>query len=139
MSAKLSPALPDGDRNAIGPAVSGLVNTPHQTHVAIIVFDCKRLTTDMDTGDVVPTARIRRLEVVDPEDYLRTEIVMRRAIERRMGASTLPGLDDELAEVFHPADVTGLRLVDDFDLRTASGVVTGQDDTDDEEDGDEEP
>ena len=95
--------------HGLGVVHARLVETPHQTHVAILVFDCKKVTTDMDTGEIEPTARIRRIEVVDPSDYSRAEQMLRRALERRTGASTLPiDLEDEITRVFSMLDVTSL-------------------------------
>lgn len=122
---KLSARLPDMERNGLGSIASTLASVPHQTHVVIAVIDCKSITTDMDSGAVVPTARIRRIEVVPTDRYTVAERLMREAIEDRNGSQWLPieDLDDEFKHVFRtvlphdrPIDVSGLQVMpDDMD------------------------
>src|SRR5260370_12366947 len=54
--ASLSETLPKGDANGLGPIVRTLIDEPHRFHVVMAIIDCKKVTTDFDTGDVVPTA-----------------------------------------------------------------------------------
>lgn len=99
---KLASALPKGDANGLGPLVMDLVQHPDRFKVVLAIIDCKQITTNADTGEVVPTARIRRIEGVLPGDYKTARRLMERALEERTGRVTLPlGLEDDLREAFH--------------------------------------
>lgn len=91
---KLGSALPKDDGNGLV-AISGeLIRDPHQVHVVIAVVDCSKLSTDTDTGLVVPTARIRSIEAMKGEDAELAEQLLRRAYEARTGRNELPFDDD---------------------------------------------
>lgn len=99
MSAHLAGALPAGDKNGLAALAPALVNdTPGQLHVGIVTFSTSKLTTDVETGDVVPTIRIRQFEPFtasgDVEELRR---LLRRQYERRTGQVELPlELEQEL-------------------------------------------
>lgn len=116
---KLTPALPQGDSNGLLVISRSLVDEPHRVHAVIALIDCKKITTDNDSGEVEPTARIRRIEVITGEDLKLAEQVIRRALEKRTGATTLPlDLEDELDQVFSELRFdakTGEILSDDAD------------------------
>jgi hypothetical protein len=96
---KLSAALPKS--NGLDRISELLAADPHRRHAVIALLDCKSTTTDNDTGEVTPTARILYVEVVLPEDLRRVEHAMRRAHSDRTGQTTLPlELEDELASTF---------------------------------------
>ena len=98
---KFHAALPQGQANGLGPIVQPAVDEPHRTHLVLAFVDTKRLTTDVDTGDVEPTLRIRHIEVVLPADADVAEQLMRRAIESRSGKAMLPiETEDEVTELF---------------------------------------
>lgn len=98
---KLAANLPKGEANGLVAIARDLVEDPHEVHAVIALVDCKKTTTDNDTGEVIPTARIRRIEVVTGEDLGLVERAIRRALEKRTGATTLPiELEDEFTEVF---------------------------------------
>lgn len=117
MSAKISGNLPKGDANGIGPIVQELVDQPHRFHVLLAIVDCSKISTNNDTGEVVPTARVRRVEVVLPPDLKTAEKLMRRALESRSGRSVLPmELEDEITMAFGRVDPrTGEIFGDDED------------------------
>jgi hypothetical protein len=101
----LGGALPKGDANGLGPAIAGLIDEPHRYHVVLAIIDCSKITTDNDTGEVIPTARIRRIEVVLPDDLGDGQRLMRRALERRTGRVMLPmDLEDDLNLAFRQID-----------------------------------
>jgi hypothetical protein len=107
MTVKITSGLPDGDANGLVAVQGALVGDPHQKHVVIALMDCKSTTTDNDTGDVTPTARVRRIEVVakESEDGKRLIQLMRRAYEARTGKAVLPlDLEDDLREVFEQGE-----------------------------------
>ncbi|MDZ7732234.1 MAG: hypothetical protein U5R31_03200 [Acidimicrobiia bacterium] len=73
------------------------------------IVDCKQTTLDHDSGERIPTARIRRIEPIDGDDEELAAKLMRRALERRMGETVLPFETEE--------DLTDLleSLVEDDD------------------------
>lgn len=98
---KLAGALPKGDANGLGPLVLDLVQRPDGLKAVIAIIDCKTITTNADTGETVPTARIRRIEGVLPGDLAAARRLMERALEKRTGRTTLPlSLEDDLREAF---------------------------------------
>lgn len=108
MSAKLAGLLPKGDADGLAPITNDLIKHPQRFHVLMVLVDCKSVVTDNDSGDVVPTARIRRIEVIgreDRDDLKAAEKLMRRALERRSGDTVLPlDLEDELSIAFAGVD-----------------------------------
>ncbi len=113
MSVSVSGNLPGGDGNGLSEIVSDLIRDPKRLHVCIALVDCKKVVTDADSGDVVPTARVRRIEVIkDGEDMRLAENLMRRALDRRTGREALPyDLEEEIRGAF-PADVKDLPSED---------------------------
>lgn len=111
----LSGALPKGDANGLGPIVRVLIDEPHRFHVVMAIVDCKSVTTNNDTGEIVPTARIRRLEVVLPDDLSAAQKLMRRSLEQRTGRTVLPlDLEDDIRLAFGRIDPrTGEKPDDD--------------------------
>jgi hypothetical protein len=107
MSAKLASALPKGANDGLSPIADALVDQPHRVRVVLALVDCKSITTDADTGDVIPTARIRRIEAItDTDDGKRLVRLIQRAYERRTGATVLPlDLEDDLSAAFDGLDV----------------------------------
>lgn len=98
---RLTSALPKGDANGLGPIIGDLVDDPKAMHVVLCIVDCKKTTLDADTGEVVPTVRIRRLEALLPEDKVPAHRLMERALERRTGKTVLPlTLEDDVREAF---------------------------------------
>lgn len=87
---KLSASLPDGNTNGLGSIADALVETPHRLHIVIAVLDCKQTTTDNDSGEVIPTARIRRIEPIATDDREVAAQIMPRAMERRTRKAVLP-------------------------------------------------
>jgi hypothetical protein len=102
MSANLAGRLPEGDRNGLDALVTELVEDPEKVHVVIALVDCSKVTTNVDTGEVVPTMRIRRIEAVrDPEDGRTMRQLLRREWERRTGKVVLPfELEEEMRRAF---------------------------------------
>lgn len=113
----ISGSLPKGDANGMGPAVRGLIDYPHRLQVMIAIIDCAKITNKPDTGEIVPTARIRRVEMILRDDLAVAEQLMRRALESRAGRSVLPlELEDDLRMAFEGIDPrTGERTDSDTD------------------------
>jgi len=94
---KLASALP-ADHGLTAVATS-LIDDPEQMHIVLAIVKTKKLTTDVESGDVSPTAHIKRIEVVgsDKDEAKRLLQIMRRAHERRTGNTVLPlDLEDDL-------------------------------------------
>lgn len=102
---KMSSKLPKGDANGLSGIVGDLVENPHKVHALLVLVDCSKVTTDQDTGDTLPTARIRRAEVVRRQDLKEAERLVRRALEERSGTTVLPmELEDEITAAFADID-----------------------------------
>jgi len=106
MSVSLAGNLPSGDGNGLQAIVPSLIREPKQLHVCIALVDCVKITTNADSGDVVPTVRVRRMEVIgDAEDMKVAERLMRRALDQRTGREALPyDLEDEIRAAFDAVD-----------------------------------
>ncbi|MEI8081660.1 MAG: hypothetical protein WCI74_07430 [Actinomycetes bacterium] len=88
---KLSASLPEGTANGLGLIAVELAKLPDVRHVAIVVLDCKQILTDVDSGAELPTARIRRIEVIkDPAHVDQLEDILRAAHMQRHGVTHLP-------------------------------------------------
>lgn len=103
---KIASALPGGDANGLTAIARELIDTPHEVHVVVALVDCKRITTDNDSGEIIPTARIRRIEVIgDGEDKALANKMLRRSLERRTGKTVLPfDLEEDLRAAFGRID-----------------------------------
>lgn len=109
---KLAARLPKGDANGLTSIDRPLIDDPHRIHVVIALVDCKSLATDVDSGDVEPTVRIRRVEVID-EDKGQAERMMRRALEKRTGKAVLPfDLEEDLRAAFPGVDPDTGEILD---------------------------
>jgi hypothetical protein len=108
VSASLSGRLPKGEANGLGPIGRQLLEEPDQVQVAVVLLDCSKITEEVDTGDRVPTIRIRRIEaIVDRDDREHVRRFLLREYERRTGKTVLPfELERDLTEAFGPADST---------------------------------
>lgn len=103
---RFSGALPEGERNGLASIAPALVECPDSVHVAVVLLDAVKLTTAVDSGDVVPTVRIRAIEPISAHDTDAAELrrLLRRAHERRTGRVELPlELESEL-ESLHLTD-----------------------------------
>jgi hypothetical protein len=105
MSIKITGALPKGDANGLGALRLALLEHPRQMHAVIAIVDCKSTTTDTDTGERTPTARIRRIEAVLADDHPAAQRLMLRALENRTGRAVLPlDLEDDIRLAFGRID-----------------------------------
>jgi hypothetical protein len=106
MSVTLSGGLPGDERNGIGAISAALVDNPEQVQVIVALVDCTKITTKIDTGDVIPTARIRAIEgfTVETADGKELKRLWRRAFERRTGKVELPLEVERALDDLVPAD-----------------------------------
>lgn len=102
MTAKMGGALPKGSGNGLDAIAQQLIDDPERIHVCVVLVDCSKVTKNTDSGDEVPTARIRRIEpITDEVDGQRLRQVLRRAWERRTGKDVLPlDLEDDINSAF---------------------------------------
>ncbi|RLV56041.1 hypothetical protein D9V41_09135 [Aeromicrobium phragmitis] len=107
MTTKLTSSLPKSDElNGLNAIANDLVVHPDELHVAVVVIDCAKITTDIDTDESTPTARIRRIEVITrADDKTQLRNLATRAFEARTGKTVLPlELEDELRAAFGGSD-----------------------------------
>jgi hypothetical protein len=102
---RLASGLPKGDGNGLDSLARQLIDEPASVHVIVALVDCKKITTDTDTGDVEPTARVRRIEVISDEDKDLAAKMLRRSLEKRTGKTVLPfDLEEDLRAAFQNFD-----------------------------------
>jgi hypothetical protein len=102
---KLAAGLPQGEGNGLIALSRNLIENPHEVHVVIALVDCKKVTTDNDSGEVIPTARIRRIEAITADDRDVAAKMLRRALEKRTGKTVLPfDLEEDLRAAFGSID-----------------------------------
>lgn len=98
---KLAGTLPGGDANGLGAITAELVDAPEDVRVLVVLVSVKELKTSIDTGEVTPVLRIRRVEAVPEGDLLSAKKFFRRAHEHRTGRVALPiDVEEELNEAF---------------------------------------
>lgn len=91
MSVKLSGRLPDFPENGLDAISHQLCGKPEDVVVVIARLDTSRLTTELDSGDVVPTVRILSIEPLRDDSEAETALdLMRLAFEARTGLAHLP-------------------------------------------------
>jgi hypothetical protein len=102
---KIASTLPGGDANGLVAIARALIDTPHDVHVVVALVDCKKTTVDNDSGEVVPTARVRRIEVITEADRELAAKMLRRALEKRTGKTVLPfDLEEDMRAAFGNID-----------------------------------
>lgn len=102
---KIGASLPQGDGNGLTALTRALIDSPHDIHVIVALIDCKSIKTDNDTGEVEPTARIRRIEAITEDDRALAAKMLRRALERRTNKTVLPfDLEEDLRAAFGNID-----------------------------------
>lgn len=102
---KLASGLPKGDGNGLSALARNLIDAPHDIHVVVALVDCKKVTTDNDSGEIEPTARIRRIEAITDDDKELAAKMLRRALERRTGKTVLPfDLEEDMRAAFGGID-----------------------------------
>lgn len=105
---KLAAGLPKGEANGLAALARQLIDEPTKVHVVVMLVDCKKISTDCDTDDVEPTARIRRVEAVLIEDHEVAQRMLRRSLEKRTGKTVLPyDLEEDMRAAFGDIDGEG--------------------------------
>lgn len=102
--ARLSSGLPKGEANGLAALDRELIDNPGKVHVVIALIDCRKVTTDFDSGDIEPVARIRRIEAIREDSGVASRM-LRRALEVRTGKTVLPfDLEEDLRAAFGGID-----------------------------------
>jgi len=97
----IATGLPKGEGNGLAPIVHDLLNDPHAVHVVIALIDCKTTKIDHETGDRIPTLRIKRVEAIVGDDLKVGRRLIERAYEARLGDATLPfELEEDVRSAF---------------------------------------
>ncbi|MCL2582949.1 MAG: hypothetical protein FWE35_10875 [Streptosporangiales bacterium] len=102
--------LPKGEDNGLALIAGELAAEatgmrPARLWAVLGIVDCRRVSVDADTGEEMATVRFRRVELLLPDDLPTAEKLIRRALEHRSGATTLPlEMEDEIRQAF--ADMT---------------------------------
>lgn len=90
---KLSSAMPgDFEVNGVDAMAEALTLGPKTLRCAVVWFDVKDIKQDVDTGEYVPTIRLRRIEPLgDADDVTKTiRKEVEAAMERRTGRTPIP-------------------------------------------------
>jgi hypothetical protein len=92
VTVKIAGSTPDGDKNGLTAVLAQLIHRPERIHVAVVLLDTKSLSTDVDTGDVTPTVRLRAIEVfeADTAEAVRAREMLRQRYARRTDRPELP-------------------------------------------------
>lgn len=107
---KLGSKLPgDFETNGIDSLVERLLDAPKDLMVSVIWTDVDKITKNVDTGDDVPTIRVRRIEPLGEVSDVHAAIreAVEAAIEKRTGRTPIPW---DIAEVVegHDPDQTSI-------------------------------
>jgi hypothetical protein len=112
MTVKIAGSSPEGDKNGLVAILGELIRRPERVHVAVVLLDTKSLTTDVDTGDVTPTVRLRAVEVfeADTGEAVRAREMLRARYARRTDRPELPF---DIAGLLDAAAVDGNGVIHD--------------------------
>lgn len=98
---KLGTGMPgDFEMNGVDALRDDLVDDPKTLRMAVVWFDVKEVKVDTDSGDHVPTIRVRRIEPLGNADDVTTTVKdeVGKAIEKRTGRTPVPFDIVELTE-----------------------------------------
>jgi hypothetical protein len=107
---KLSSSLPkDYAEDGLGSINRDLVAHPTDTQVVIALLDCKSITTDVDSGLDIATARILHIEPLREHEADQAREMLVNAQERRTGQRALPIVDGDTGEILRNG--TGVTFI----------------------------
>lgn len=113
---KLGSKLPgDAEINGVDAIASELVEDPEQIHVGVVYFDVKHVTDDTDTGERVPTIRVRRLEPISTVGAAPAALqkLVGQAFTARTGRKAIPFEVATSEQIPRSADPDGDELPED--------------------------
>lgn len=115
---RLSTKMPgDPETNGVDDIADELVEDPATIRYAVVWFDVAKVTEETDTGDNIPTIRVRRIEPIGTARDVNPTIarVVAEAVEARTGRTPIPfelvtvGDQDDPAQLaFDDVDPVGL-------------------------------
>jgi hypothetical protein len=109
---RLSSKLPgDPEINGVDALADNLVADPRVIRYGVVWFDAARVTEDTDTGEVIPTLRVRRIEPIGIAGSVLPEIasIVDDAVRARTGRAPIPF---GIVDVSPAADPDQLTIVD---------------------------
>jgi len=99
MSVRLWPVLPkDFDRNGLGAIEQQLTNDPEATFVVVAVINQRRVTTDADSGETTPAARVVHVEAITGADVDSARALLVAAHKARTGRDQLDYPDGDAGD-----------------------------------------
>jgi hypothetical protein len=107
---RLSTKLPgDPETNGVDAIADDLVEDPATIRYGIVWFDVSKITDEIDTGDNIPTIRVRRIEPLGLASRVDPAIAgaVAEAVEERTGRKAIPF---EIVEVGDQDDPDQLTL-----------------------------
>lgn len=110
---KLSTKLPgDFETNGLDAHVEDLVENPETLRLAVVWFDTQKVVVDTDSGNHIPTVRVRRFEPLGEADDVSAAIrdAVQAAVQKRTGRTPIPF---DVAEVLEGHDPDQLSIEDD--------------------------
>lgn len=113
---KLGSKLPgETEINGVDAIALELVEDPETIRVALVYFDVSHTTHDTDSGDDVPTIRVRRFEPIGTLEDAPTSVreVMADAFAARTGRKAIPWEIATAEQIPRPADPDGDELPED--------------------------
>lgn len=119
---RLSSKLPgDPETNGVDSIANDLVTDPSRIRYGVVWFDASRVVEDTDTGDVIPTLRIRRIEPLGRADQVDPEIrlIVESAVKARTGRAPIPFEIVEVGDEEDPDQYT----IEDVDLEDDGAAV----------------
>lgn len=91
MSVRLWPVLPkDNDRNGLGAIERALIEDPEREHIVVAVINQRRTTTDADSGETTPAARVVHIEAISGDSEEAARNLLAEAHTERTGHEQLP-------------------------------------------------
>jgi len=110
---RLSSKLPgDVETNGVDALADALVKDPARIRYGVVWFDAAKVTEDTDSGDVIPTMRVRRIEPIGDADAVLPELatIVEDAVRARTGRSPIPFA---IVEVDDDVDPDQLSLIEE--------------------------
>ena len=102
---KLSTKMPgDFETNGVDAIAGRLVDDPDTIRIAVVWFDVQKTVIDTDSGDHVPTIRVRRIEPLGDADQVSAAIrdAVQSAVKERTGRTPIPFESGEVLEGYDP-------------------------------------
>jgi hypothetical protein len=90
---KLGSAMPgDPETNGVDALAATLIDNPDVIRYAVIWFDVSKITDLVDSHELIPTIRVRRIEPLGTADQVDPAIAnaVAAAVEKRTGRKAIP-------------------------------------------------